>query len=226
MGIDYKEKIKKLLALAQSPNEHEAKAALLKAKKLMAEHKLSELDVQDVEKQEVRDVIVDGIQASTRFNPWIVQLSAIIGRNYCCKAYRQKNYGKQLNSIGFVGLEDDVEICVQVFRYAVDSVMSKLKEIKKENDLYSARYRKQLCDSYGYGFALGVGKAFEKQAEENAEQGWGLVMVMPQEVEEYTQHFRQEKFDKHIEERVRGDGFVEGYEDGQNFDPTKRLQEA
>ena len=35
MEKDYREKIKKLLALAESPNEHEAKAALLKAKELM-----------------------------------------------------------------------------------------------------------------------------------------------------------------------------------------------
>lgn len=37
---DYREKIKKLLALSESSNEHEAKSALLKAKKLMAEHML------------------------------------------------------------------------------------------------------------------------------------------------------------------------------------------
>ena len=43
--MDYKDKIRKLLALAESPNEHEAKAALLKARQLMAEHKLSENDV-------------------------------------------------------------------------------------------------------------------------------------------------------------------------------------
>ena len=54
MEKDYSEKIKKLLALAESPNEHEAKAALLKAKELMAEHKLSELDVKDVGKKEVK----------------------------------------------------------------------------------------------------------------------------------------------------------------------------
>lgn len=34
-----KEKIQKLLALASSPNENEAKAALLKAKELMAKNK-------------------------------------------------------------------------------------------------------------------------------------------------------------------------------------------
>ena len=42
---DYKEKIKKLLSLSKSTNEHEAQAALLKAKQLMAEHKISEADL-------------------------------------------------------------------------------------------------------------------------------------------------------------------------------------
>lgn len=37
---DVKDKIAKLLALAESPNENEAKAALLRARELMAEHKL------------------------------------------------------------------------------------------------------------------------------------------------------------------------------------------
>lgn len=40
--IDYKEKIRKLLALAESPVEAEARAALLKDRQLMAEHKLTE----------------------------------------------------------------------------------------------------------------------------------------------------------------------------------------
>lgn len=37
MAINIKDKIAKLLALAESPNENEAKAALLKARELMAE---------------------------------------------------------------------------------------------------------------------------------------------------------------------------------------------
>lgn len=53
MVTDYKEKIRKLLALAESPNENEAKLALLKARQLMAEHKLSEAEVKDLSKQEV-----------------------------------------------------------------------------------------------------------------------------------------------------------------------------
>lgn len=42
--MDYKDKIRKLLALAKSPEPEEAKLALLKARKLMAEHKLTERD--------------------------------------------------------------------------------------------------------------------------------------------------------------------------------------
>ncbi|QNO18916.1 MULTISPECIES: DUF2786 domain-containing protein [Caproicibacterium] len=43
--MDIKSKITKLLALSTSPNENEAKAALLKARQLMAEHKLQVSDV-------------------------------------------------------------------------------------------------------------------------------------------------------------------------------------
>lgn len=42
--MDYKDKIRKLLALAKSPEPEEAKLALLKARKLMAEHKLTARD--------------------------------------------------------------------------------------------------------------------------------------------------------------------------------------
>ena len=48
MAGDYREKIRKLLALAESPNEHEAKAALIKAHQLMAEHGLNVRDLREI----------------------------------------------------------------------------------------------------------------------------------------------------------------------------------
>lgn len=220
---DYKDKIRKLLALAESPNEHEAKAALLKARQLMAEHKLTELDCKDVAKQAVKDVRTD-ITCSKRRNPWIVNLSAVIGENYCCKGYRNRRYGEQTNTIGFIGLEDDVEICVAVFKYAVDCVLSEIKRIKKENSCYYGNYVKKLCDSFGYGFCIGVSEAFQKQQEEN-EQGWGLVLVMPQEVVEASQHLGHEEFRSRSQEHLSGDAYARGYYQGKEFDPTKRIAE-
>lgn len=60
--MDYKDKIRKLLALAKSPEPEEAKLALLKARKLMAEHKLTERDLKEhdttVIQQELRSYML------------------------------------------------------------------------------------------------------------------------------------------------------------------------
>lgn len=221
MAIDYKEKIKKLLALAESPVEAEAKAALLKARELMAEHKLTERDCKDAEKQEVKDIRTD-ITCSKRRNPWIIDLSAIIGENYCCRGYRTHGYGRQTQEIGFVGFEDDVEICVEIFKYAVDCVLSGVKQIRQENACYSIQYAKRLSDSFGYGFVRGVSEAFEKQQEAN-EAGWGLVLVAPKEVQEATQHWKSEKFQARTAEEISAGAYTRGYYDGKEFDPTKRI---
>lgn len=221
MAADYKDKIKKLLALAESPNEHEAKAALLKARQLMAEHKIMEAELKDVEKQAVKDIRTD-ITCSKRRNPWIVNLSAVIGENYCCKGYRNHGYGEQTQYIGFIGLEDDVEVCVAIFKYAVDCILAEIKRIKKENQCYYSSYVKKLCDSYGYGFTVGIAAAFEEQQEAN-EDGWGLVLVMPQEVVEASQHLGNEKFRSRAQEDISGNAYAKGYKYGKEFDPTKRL---
>lgn len=221
MTTDYKDKIKKLLALAESPNEYEAKAALLKARQLMAEHKIMEAELKDVEKQPVENIVTD-ITCSKRRNPWIINLSAVIGENYCCKGYRKHGHGEQTQYIGFIGLGDDVEVCVAVFKYAVDCILAEIKRIKKENQCYYSSYVKQLCDSYGYGFTVGISAAFEEQQKAN-EDGWGLVLVMPQEVLEASQHLGHKEFRSRAQETISGDAYAKGYRQGKEFDPTKRL---
>ena len=222
MAADYKEKIKKLLALAESPNEHEAKAALLKARQLMAEHKITELELKDVEKQKVVDIRTD-ITCSKRRNPWILNLSAVIGENYCCKGYRTHRHGEQTQYIGFIGLEDDAEICIAVFNYAVDCILAEIGCIKKENQCYYSSYVKKLCDSYGYGFTVGIEAAFEEQQETN-EDRWGLVLVMPQEVLDASQHLDHKEFHSRAEETIAASAYTKGYNHGKEFDPTKRLK--
>lgn len=222
---DYKEKIKQLLALAESPNEHEARSALLKARELMAKYKLTETELIDMEKQTVEKVLTD-ITCSKRRNPWIIRLSSIIGENYCCRAYRNHCKGKQTFTIGFIGLKDDVEICTAIFKYAVDCSLSKIKEIRAENSLYyTGEYVTHLCHSYGYGFTDGIDTAFQKQKEEN-EQGWGLIMVIPKEVEDVANSLGKAQFRAKAAENIYRSEYNSGYRDGKAFDPTKRLAEA
>lgn len=70
------EKIAKLLALAESPYEEEAKAALLQARRLMAEHKLMP---EDIEPQENKKVIQEcvGVTCTKLSSPWTVYLSTV-----------------------------------------------------------------------------------------------------------------------------------------------------
>lgn len=227
MATDYKEKIRKLLALAESPVEAEAKAALLKARQLMAEHKLREEDCLEPEKLKVKKALV-GVTCTKRLNGWIVDLSAIIAENYCCTAWRSKRRRMQTVEIGFIGFEDDFEVCERIFKYAVDCVLSRCKAIRREyRDIYTGKHLGKMCDAYGYGFARGVAEAFERQTQENQE--WGLVLVIPQEVKDKAAEmgegstFKEIEAPEHISEIQ---AMSEGYEDGQKFDPTKRLTEA
>lgn len=220
--MNYKEKIRKLLALAESPAEHEAKAALLKARKLMAEHKLSEDDINAVENQSVRKVVTD-ITCSKRRNPWIIDLSAIIGEHYCCKAFRRNEWRKQTMNVGFVGLEDDVEICAEIFKYAVDCCLAEAKRLKYQY-VYQTLLQSditRLRNGVGYGFAAGLSAAFEKQQEENRE--WGLVLQIPSEVREATQDFAKADFKPKAKNEFSALAYTEGYAAGKKFDPSTKL---
>lgn len=108
------EKIAKLLALAESPYEEEAKAALLQARRLMAEHKLMP---EDIEPQENKKVIQEcvGVTCTKLSSPWTVYLSTLIAAHYCCRPYRSHAHGSKVSEIGFIGMEDDFKLCKLAF---------------------------------------------------------------------------------------------------------------
>lgn len=180
--MDYKDKIRKLLALAKSPEPEEAKLALLKARKLMAEHKLSERDLEERNTTVIKRAI--GEKFSKKANSWMDPLSIVIGENYCCSAFRCKISAKTtVWHVGFIGLEGDIEICVKIFRYAVRCIKSEQKKLRKQHrDYYTPQEIAKICDSYGYGFARGVYEAFTRQNEENQE--YGLVLKVPEKVKD------------------------------------------
>lgn len=222
---DVKDKIAKLLALADSPNENEARAALLKARELMAEHKLRP---EECERKESTKVVVElvGVTCTKMTDTWAVELSAVIAAHYCCKAYRNHRYNAKKITIGFAGLEDDFDICKRIFLYAYDCVKAKCKEIAAEHRGcgYDGGEIREMCNAYGAGFSRGLNRAYHKQAEEHQE--WGLVMVVPKAVEDATSHHKKPS----AYGEVKTDGWrrrymAAGYEDGEKFDPAHRLEQ-
>jgi len=223
---DYKEKIKKLLALAESPNENEAKAALLKAKQLMAEYKIAEIDLVDIEKKKVKTIVTE-YSYTKRGEYWMAGMSNIIAANYCCRSARRIRSGAQKGTIIFVGLEDDVDLCAMVFAYAVDSARALAKkyivDISKQYIFgLSSGEKNQKMNSYILGFSKGVEEAFrEQQARTPDESQWGLVMVVPKEVNDECAGFRT---DRYVSRRiVDSDCRSDGFREGKKFNPNRRL---
>ena len=216
------EKIARLLALAESPYEAEAQAALLRARRLMAEHKLRP---EDITPQETKRVIKEcvGISSTKLSTPWAVNLSSIIAEHYCCRSFMSKQKGRKTVEIGFVGLEEDFMACKLAFCYAHACVMSRCKEIKKEqNHHYTAATVRQMCNSYGWGFCSGLSAAFKTQTEQHQE--WGLVMVVPKEVMQKTAAMKTVTYAQPSTTAWSQQYANLGYKDGQEFDPAHRLK--
>ena len=163
------EKIAKLLALAESPYEEEAKAALLQARRLMAEHKLMP---EDIEPQENKKVIQEcvGITCTKLSSPWTVYR--------CRQIHTQKGY--------------------------------------------PAKTLREMCNSYGWGFCRGLSAAFQKQGAEHQE--WGLVMVVPQAVEDAVSKMKRSSYKISPQSSMNHQYAAMGYADGQEFDMRRRLE--
>lgn len=126
--------------------------------------------------------------------------------------------------IGFVGLEEDVSICVNIFTYAVDCVFTQIQNLKQTYCNLSLGAQKKITNGYGAGFCEGVREAFSKQDQEK-EKEWSLILRLPKEVIDFCDKFdtaQGNMYDTPIDFRK----FSSGYLDGKCFGEQKRLQPA
>lgn len=217
--MDIRDKIKKLLALATSPNENEAKAALLKAKKLMMDHKISEAEVQDLEKQELIHLQCDDIRWTTDSGEiWVTSLADLIADNHLCSCSWLTRRGTRTHILHVHGLGTDVELCKSVIEYAVGFVRSRIK-IEQRRRVTSDP--KAVAASYAKGFILGMELMYDEQKDEHPE--WGLVVSKPQEVDEFMKSLgkksvrtKQTEFDPMA--------YMKGQNDGRKFSTKKVLE--
>ena len=211
--MNIKDKIKKLLSLAESPNENEARDAMLKAKELMAKHKLSDSDFKKEAKLIEQDCDVKWTTDSG--DAWMTSLCKLIADNYCCSASWRTPKATRTHTLIIAGFEEDVTICKEVVTYAVGFINGKTKILAKKNPRASEKTVKQ---SYAEGFILGLELAYEMQKEEHPE--WGLVVVKPQEVKDYEDklgnknvRYKKAEFDPLA--------YMQGQIDGKEFNASK-----
>ncbi len=200
------EKIKKLLALSESGNEHEAEASMLKAQELLAKHKLSLREVKDFK---LIDSAIKEKRSNVTFTKarWKASLAYLIAENFGCYHYFKTRHS---HTIAFFGREEDITVCNIVLEYAIDCINSSVKRFKYQyvKDGYST---KGLENDYAMGFIAGLRKKFEEQKKANQE--WGLVLVKDAEVIDAYENI---KFKGSIDTKTKFQGHSEAYKQGQS----------
>lgn len=118
-------------------------------------------------------------------------------------------------------MEDDFKLCKLAFLYAYDCVASRCRQIRTQKE-YPAKTLREMCNSYGWGFCRGLSAAFQKQEAEHQE--WGLVMVVPQAVEDVVSKMKRSSYKISPQSSMNHQYAAMGYADGQEFDMRRRLE--
>ena len=222
---DIREKVAKLLALATSPNEQEAQAALLKARELMAKHKLRPEECQ--EGQDTRVIVQTiGVECTKMTDTWALALGGIIGKRYCCKVFRHHAHGAKKVEVGFAGLADDFEVCRKIYLYAHQCVKNRCERIQvQERRRCGGTEIREMCNTYGWGFCYGLEAAFQEQEREHQE--WGLVLAVPQAVDDAMNSRNMSKTTPYGKANTSGWRVKyanAGYAEGKKFVPEQQLE--
>ena len=206
------EKIKKALALSQNnPNEHEAKAALLHAQKLMAKYNVS---VEMTEGEEsiayAQEKCVHRYDAAYR-----KPLAQVIADNFRCKFFYQG--GK----VVFFGRAVDARIAKEAFEYAYEFAMREGNKL--ENKAY-AEYgtARGVHSSYTAGFIVGLKEALEAQCR-------ALIIVTPQDVKDEFKNMSKNWGTARGGFRLNGsfdrDAYQQGHHDGKTVMNGRRVED-
>ena len=102
-----------------------------------------------------------------------------------------------------------------------DCISSRCRQIRTQKE-YSAKALREMCNSYGWGFCRGLSAAFQKQEAEHQE--WGLVMVVPQAVEDAVSKMKRSSYKISSTSSMNRQYATMGYADGQEFDMHRRLE--
>ena len=169
-------KIKKCLALSKSSNAHEAAIALKQAHKLMAEHKISAIDLS----------LSDIIEAETKGHgaknyDWINDLHCMISDCFNCEPLGHKKWNESCRRyedyVIFAGVKHKAEIASYAFSVLLRKLSKDRREYIKQNARphMSRHDRTALGDAFARGWVESIRETVRRFAQTPPEEEKALI---------------------------------------------------
>lgn len=167
------EKIRKLLALSNSSNEHEAALAAAHAQRLLAEHNLAMADIETTRKPDKADTIETA--APKTMPKWVRHLTAGVSSAFDCRAIHHPANGK----LTFIGVGADVQIAVYTFSYLDRSLRMLCSSYMKQHAVGTVtnRHRELMRQSYYLGAVSTINRMLAAQKKETPVTAGALVPI-------------------------------------------------
>ena len=214
------DKVKKLLALAESDNENEAAAAAGAAQRLLLEHNLTISDVSKVT-QEDATIEEKAVDVQGRLSAWRLSLCEGVATALGCRVLISKGYGK--TSLLIVGAPNDVCVAQVTYEYLIGVV----DKLTRQN---ARGWGRTYANSYRQGIVARLQERLRAQTKQNKEElkekatevGTALVLRKEQNLSDYMNKFKGTY--RSGNSSLDYGAYSSGYQDGEGVSLNQQLE--
>ena len=217
------DKIRKLMALSHSPNEHEAALAAARAREILDKYDLSLTEV-EMSGEEIIEHRVDTGTRGPRL--WMGRLAVSVSKAFSCRVFRI--YGIMV----FCGTKADTQVAEYTYLFLFRTVKLLSKQHKaslEKSGVWETHYRGRHGNrAYMQSYALGVVNTIDQKLREFVQSkeriqkyedykkatGKDLMVIKNNAVERYVSKFHLRRTQSHA--NLDYSGFSAGQKDGRN----------
>ncbi|QOX77747.1 DUF2786 domain-containing protein [Trichlorobacter lovleyi] len=207
------ERVRKLLALSNSSNEHEAALAAAHAQRLLAEHNLamSELEMQEEGAGEVE------LKVAKTVPKWLSSLFATVANAFDCFPIVTTN--QEHSRLRFIGVGEDPGVAACTLQYLIKELRRLASGYLSSLELRDARLpaadRQRIRTSYLLGGVHGVRQAMTAQKAQTPTTSKALVPVKDALIRQYREeHVGELRTRRSRSSTVVSEAFHQGRQDG------------
>jgi len=207
------EKIRKLLALANSSNEHEAALAASHAQRLLSAHNLAMADIESEQKPQSADKVEASV--SKTLPKWVRHMSAGVCTAFDCQGIHHPATGKMT----FIGVGADVQIAAYTFAYLDKTVRKLCSNYMKlhANENIPTRHRELMRQSYYLGAVSTINLTLREQKVQTPITPGALVPIKEGLIKKAMSEIGPTRTVRSRKSYIDSHAYTRGQEDGQQI---------